>query len=263
MLLNCDARQLEWVCAMYWAQDPIGMQEIINGIDIHGDNQARFKLPSRLAAKTLCFKIIYGGSGYGFATDPHTGLIGNEKFWNDKIEQFYQKYKSLHAWHKQLYERVTLANGKLDLPTGRSYQFSPEIRRGAGSRGEVSYPRTKILNYPVQGLAADLMSIARVSLHKRLKAMDLAIGEGPMSMNFNGILWVNTVHDSIVLDIKPELWYTISPELVNVIEQVFLDIPNNVKRLFEIEFNLPVRCEITYGKNWKEMKEYNADRASS
>ena len=252
MLLNCDARQLEWVCAMYWAQDPIGMQEIINGIDIHGDNQARFKLPSRLAAKTLCFKIIYGGSGYGFATDPHTGLIGNEKFWNDKIEQFYQKYKSLHAWHKQLYERVTLANGKLDLPTGRSYQFSPEIRRGAGSRGEVSYPRTKILNYPVQGLAADLMAIARVSLYKRIKAL-----------NFNGILFVNTVHDSVVLDIKNEIWYTISSELVNVVEEVFRDIPSNFKRLFDLDFNLPIRAEISAGQDWGNMEIMNADRIDS
>jgi len=76
-------------------------------------------------------------------------------------------------------------------------------------------------------------------------------------MNFNGILWVNTVHDSIVLDIKPELWYTISNEIVEVIQGVFKDIPNNFKKLFEIELNVPVRAEITYGPNWGEMKEFH------
>ncbi len=251
MLVNIDAKQLEWVAAVFWSQDPVGINELEQEFDLHGDNQSRFKLPTRLVAKTLLFRTIYGGTGYSFATDPEFSNLGGEEWWDEKITAFYAKYQGLRAWHERLFERVVLNNGTLSLPTGRCYQFTP-LRGGAGRFGEVRYPRTKILNYPVQGLAADLMAIARVSLHKRIKAM-----------NFNGILWVNTVHDSIVLDIKPELWYTISPELVNVIEQVFLDIPNNVKRLFEIEFNLPVRCEITYGKNWKEMKEYNADRASS
>ena len=245
MLLNVDARQLEWVCAMYWAQDAIGMQEIIAGEDIHGNNQSRFKLPTRLAAKALCFKIIYGGSGYSFAIDPDTSLIGNEKFWNDTIQQFYQKYKGLHAWHQQLFERVTLSAGQLDLPTGRSYTFSPTLRRGAGSRGEVNYPRTKILNYPVQGLAADLMAIARVSLYKRIKALGI-----------NGILFVNTVHDSVVLDIPLDIWNETCYTIRDTVEEVFQDIPRNFERLFDLEFNIPLKAEITYGDNWGEMKEF-------
>ena len=251
MLVNIDAKQLEWVAAVFWSQDPVGINELEQEFDLHGDNQSRFKLPTRLVAKTLLFRTIYGGTGYSFATDPEFSNLGGEEWWDEKITAFYAKYQGLRAWHERLFERVVLNNGKLDLPTGRSYQFAP-IRGGAGSRGEVNYPRTKILNYPVQGLAADLMAIARVSLHKRIKAM-----------NFNGILFCNTVHDSIVLDIdnkkldiKPEIWYTISHELVDVVKQVFTDIPSNFNRLFGIEFNLPVRCEITYGSNWKEMKEY-------
>ena len=244
MLLNIDAKAIEWLCALYWSQDQVGMDEYIKGLDIHGDNQSRFKLPTRLVAKTLLFRTIYGGTGYSFATDPEFSHLGGEKWWDEAITAVYAKYQGLRAWHERVFERVVLNNGKLDLPTGRSYQFAP-IRGGAGRFGEVRYPRTKILNYPVQGLAADLMAIARVSLHKRIKAM-----------NFNGILWVNTVHDSCVLDIKPEIWYTISSELIDVVKQVFTDIPSNFNRLFGIEFNLPVRCEITYGQNWKEMKEY-------
>lgn len=238
MILNIDAKQLEWVAAVFWSQDPVGLTELLSEFDLHEDNQRRFKLPERLVAKTLLFRTIYGGTGYSFATDPEFSHLGSEKWWDEKITSFYDKYQGLRSWHERLYERVVLSNGRLDLQTGRSYEFQP-VRYS----GEIRYPRTKILNYPVQGLAADLMAIARVSLHKRLKAM-----------NVNGILWVNTVHDSIVLDIKPELWYNISNEIVEVIEGVFQDIPMNFKKMFELEFNVPVKAEITYGKNWGEME---------
>ena len=252
MLLNIDAKQIEWLAAVYWSQDPVGMEELHTEYDIHADNQKRLKLPTRLIAKTLLFRTIYGGTGYSFATDPEFSNYGGEGWWDEKIATFLTKYQGLRAWHERLYQRVVLDNGRLDLPTGRSYTFSPVLRRGAGSRGEVNYPRTKILNYPVQGLAADLMAIARVSLYKRIKAL-----------NFNGILFVNTVHDSVVLDIKNEIWYTISSELVNVVEEVFRDIPSNFKRLFDLDFNLPIRAEISAGQDWGNMEIMNADRIDS
>ena len=81
-------------------------------------------------------------------------------------------------------------------------------------------------------------------------------------MNFNGILFVNTVHDSIVLDIKldifKELCYT-SSMLPNLIQETFADIPSNFKRLFNIDFNLPIRVEITYGLDWGNMQEWKTN----
>ena len=241
-------------CVLYWSQDKVGIEEYLTGVDIHETNQTRFKLPSRLVAKTLLFRIIYGGTGYSMSTDPSIVPAHSEEWWNEIISRFYEKYSGLYAWHQRLYNSVVLDNGRLDLPTGRSYTFSPSLRRGAGSGSarEVTYPRTKILNYPVQGLAADLMAIARVSLYKRLKAM-----------NFNGILWVNTVHDSIVLDIKLDIWNELCYTIRDIIEEVFRDIPKNFERLFSLEFNLPVRAEISYGENWKDMEIMNADRISS
>ena len=253
MLVNIDAKQLEWVAAVFWSQDPVGIKELEQEFDLHADNQSRFGLPDRLTAKTLLFRTIYGGTGYSFAIDPKFSHLGGEEWWDEAITKFYAKYQGVYSWHERLLKRVTLDNGRLDLPTGRSYTFSPTLRRGAGSRGEVNYPRTKILNYPVQGLAADLMAIARVSLRKRLKTLG----------NVDGLLWVNTVHDSIVLDIMPEVWYNISSEIVNVVEEVFRDIPKNFERLFDLPFNLPVRAEISFGNDWGNMEIINADNTSS
>ena len=243
MLLNTDAKMLEWVCAVYLSQDAVGMDEIIKGFDIHDDNQKRFKLPERIIAKTLLFRTIYGGTGYSFATDPEFGAIGGEGWWDETATKFYEKYKGLHAWHERLVQRVVESNGRLEVPTGRIYQFQPYKNQ----RGEVKWPRTKILNYPVQGLAADLMSIVRVSLYKRLK-QDFEAYD-------TGLLFVNTVHDSVVLDISSKVWDNSSKDIVSTVQEVFEDVPLNFHKLFRVEFNLPLRADISYGMDWKSMKE--------
>ena len=100
------------------------------------------------------------------------------------------------------------------------------------------------------------MSIARVSLHKRLQALK-------EKSNLNRLLWVNTVHDSIVIDIGPEVWYHSSNEIVQVIVSVFEDIPTNYKKLFDVEFNLPIHAEISAGNDWHHMKDVNSALANT
>ena len=95
MLLQADAKQLEWVGATYLSQDQVALKEIWGSVDQHADNQTRFGLPSRLVAKTFVFRLIYGGSAYSYANDPNFRDIGNEKFWQGVIDQFYDKYKCL------------------------------------------------------------------------------------------------------------------------------------------------------------------------
>ena len=89
MLLQADAKQLEWIGATYLSQDKVAIDEILREVDMHSENQKRFKLPSRLIAKTFVFRLIYGGSAYSYAHDPDFRDIGNESFWQDVIDAFY------------------------------------------------------------------------------------------------------------------------------------------------------------------------------
>jgi len=58
MLVNVDASSLEVNCAAFLSQDPVLMDEILNGLDIHSRNQEAFGLPTRLIAKVLVFRLI-------------------------------------------------------------------------------------------------------------------------------------------------------------------------------------------------------------
>ena len=236
MLIQGDASALEWRCAAFLSQDKTAYQEIWDEIDQHTDNQTRFNLPSRLIAKTFVFRLIYGGSAYSYANDPNFAECKmNEKQWQKVIDEFYSKYKGLAAWHTKIVQDVTLT-GKLILPTGREYEYQPTVKRG-----ENVWPRTTILNYPVQGLGSDLMAIARVALYTRLKALQLP-----------EVKLVNTVHDSIIIDTPDEHTEVIAEMLLSVFEAV----PRNFQRLFGVEFNIPMEADVKVGKDWGNLVKY-------
>lgn len=234
LLLNSDASSLEWVCVAYLSQDKVAIQEILDKKDNHSDNQERFGLPSRLIAKTFVFRLIYGGSAWSYANDPNFKDIGDEDYWQNVIDKFYEKYQGIKDYHDKSLHKAK-ADRKLIMPTGRVYHFEPEIRFN-----KVKYPRTKILNYPVQGLGADLMAIVRVSLRTRLKGLE-------------GIKIINTVHDSIMIDTKSSV--VDMDNLKTIVDECFTNAPSNFEKLFGVEFNLPMRQETQTGKTWGSMSD--------
>jgi DNA polymerase I-like protein with 3'-5' exonuclease and polymerase domains len=101
------------------------------------------------------------------------------------------------------------------------------------------WPRTQILNYPVQGLGAEVMAIIRVILYRLLKA------RCPQA------LMVCTVHDSVLIDVPDEYVGLV----VELCYEAFDRFPAFWRKVFECEFNVPLRTEVQYGPNWGEMEE--------
>ena len=56
MWVNADVKSLEIVAVAFLSQDPVLIREILDGEDIHGNNQKAFGLPSRLIAKVFVFR---------------------------------------------------------------------------------------------------------------------------------------------------------------------------------------------------------------
>jgi DNA polymerase-1 len=234
MLVQADANALEIRVAAYLSQDEVMLDELRSNKDLHTDNQTRLGLPSRDIAKTFVFRLLYGGSAYAFSMDQNFALCKlSEKKWQDVIDTYYTKYKGVAKWHIKICQDVA-RTGKLVMPTGRIYTYEPTMKRG-----ERIWPRTTILNYPVQGLGADLMAIARVALKTRLDRL-----------NAPEILLVNTVHDSIIVDCPEKYVSVVSSIMISVFE----DIPRNFERLFGVEFNVPMKAEIQVGPDWGNMK---------
>jgi DNA polymerase I-like protein with 3'-5' exonuclease and polymerase domains len=234
MLINADAKALEWFGAVFLSGDKVGYDEIRRGVDQHTLNQEAFGLPSRLIAKIFVFRLIYGGGAYSYANDADfIGVSNKEAYWQGVIDAFYKKYDGIGEWHKKL-EYEAMASGHVRIPTGRTFSFAQD------DRGR--WPRTQILNYPVQGFGADLMVLARVLLWNRMEHLR------------DRIKWVCTVHDSIVWDVPDEL----VDEVVGLIFESWKDIPAEFERRFKVKLDLPMNVEVLVGPDWKNMEERKA-----
>lgn len=233
MLIVGDFKQLEWNTCVFQAQDKVGIRELnSDGVDLHADNQVAFGLPSRLIAKKFLFRLIFGGSAGAYAHDPEFVDVSNKpKFWQEVIDKFYYKYEGVAKWHAALMEEV-LRTGKIVLPTGRYYKYSPQQRGG-----EFVWPRTTILNYPVQGLGADIMVLARVLFHR-----------GMLLNGLQGKL-VSTVHDSIAVDAPKDEVDTFSKLFYRTWEL----IPKAFDKAFGIEYNVICKVEVKVGNNLGDM----------
>lgn len=177
--------------------------------------------------------LLYGGSAYSYAHDSDfTGVSTSEKFWQDVIDKYYQKYYGVAKWHKQIIETAQLT-GQLTIPSGRYFPIVPDRNK------RDPWPITLIKNYPVQGYGADLVMLARLRARRLIMDSDI---EAQL---------ISTVHDSIVVDTPAKNVYNISKILKQSIEEV----PQLCKKVFGHEFKLPLTCEIQAGPNKKQMED--------
>ena len=225
-ILEADFAQLEFRVAAYLSQDPIAIKEVTEGFDVHAYTAKIItdagQTTSRQDAKAHTFAPLYGASGYG-----------RSKAEAAYYTHFTEKYKGIADWHNTL-AKEALNTGKIITPSGREFSF-PDVQRNA--RGRISY-FTQIKNYPVQSFAtADIVPVALLWIETLLKGKKSCI--------------VNTVHDSIVVDVHPEeedhvLW---------VIEDCSINMSLHIHHHFGIRINVPLLLESKIGNNWLDIKD--------
>ena len=237
LILVIDLSQLEWRVAAWLSQDPVAMQEIIDGVDCHLDNAIRFfgDAKYRQDAKIFTFRLLYGGSAYAFFMDPKMPSF-TQKRWNEIERQYKQKYHVLTRWQEQNIINVGQDNGWLYSPTGRIYRIPKEEHRRYP--GTWIFKETCIKNYPVQGGATgDIVPLAMNEIDNRMRLDPMKY----MSTNYMG-----QVHDSILFDTMPHEVKRVAHLGISVFE----DLPEIISNLWQVDFNLPMTGEATWGPNY-------------
>jgi len=100
-----------------------------------------------------------------------------------------------------------------------------------------SYMPTDIKNWRIQSLAGDIYKLWLAVVYKQ-------------SIN-NRRKWllINTIHDSIILDCKPEYVDECREMLQNSIDNLI----NDIYTVYKVKFLVPIRCEISVGERWLEL----------
>lgn len=225
-ILEADFAQLEFRTAAYLSQDKTAMKEIQDGFDVHAYTASVItesgQKITRQEAKAHTFAPLYGATGFGRTTS-------EAKYY----EQFTKKYKEIALWHTRL-AKEALNTQKIRIPSGREFSF-PDVKRR--TNGGVSH-FTQIKNYPVQSFAtADIVPLVLLAIDDQLQ-------------NFKSCI-VNTVHDSIVIDVHPSEERNVIDIINNTNENMKAIIDTN----YGIDFNVPLLLEAKIGDNWLDTKD--------
>ena len=225
-ILEADFAQLEFRAAAYLSQDGVAIEEVSTGFDVHSYTAKVItdagQPTSRQDAKAHTFAPLYGATGFG-RTPAEAAYY----------EHFTDKYTGVASWHSKL-AKEAISTQKIVTPSGREFSFPDVVRKPSG---RVSY-FTQIKNYPVQSFAtADIVPIALLHIDKLLDNMQSCV--------------VNTVHDSIVIDVHP----TEEERVIDIIDQTNKDLPNLITLRWGITFNVPLLLESKIGPNWLDTKD--------
>ena len=225
-IMEADFAQLEFRAAAFLSQDGVAIEEVSTGFDVHSYTAKVItdagQPTNRQDAKAHTFAPLYGATGFG-RTPAEAAYY----------EHFTEKYSGVAEWHKKL-AKEALTTRKITTPSGREFAF-PDVTRN--SRGRVSH-FTQIKNYPVQSFAtADIVPIALMHIERLLSPMKSCI--------------VNTVHDSIVIDVHPEE----EKQVIYVINETNRVLPELIQSRWNCVFNVPLLLEAKIGPNWLDTKD--------
>ncbi len=224
-LVSADYSQVELRLVAHLSQDEQMIEAFRSGLDIHTATAAKIygvapeavDRDMRGKAKSANFGIIYGISSFGLAQ-------------NLNIPR--QEAKALIDGYFQTYPKVGLSmekavadareNGFVATLLGRKRRLAEinsanAIARQAAERNAI--------NAPIQGSAADLIKLAMIAIHRRIKEEGLAAR------------MILQVHDELVFDC-PE------PELDRLRALVKDGMEN------ALELSVPLLVETGIGKNW-------------
>jgi DNA polymerase I len=226
-LLSADYSQIELriIAALSGEENMIAAFQ--NNEDIHRSTAAKvFNVAleevtkeQRSNAKTVNFGIIYGVSAFGLSNQ--TNLSRKESA--DLIDAYYKTYPKLKSY---MANQVDFArdNGYVETISGRrrylkDINSANAIVRGGAERNAV--------NAPIQGSAADIIKIAMINIHKKLK-----------TENWQSKMLLQ-VHDELVFDVHNSELEKIKPIIKHEMENAF-------------KMAVPLEVEVGLGRDWLE-----------
>ena len=227
LFLSADYSQIELRLMAHFSQDEHMLAAFRSGQDIHAATAAKiYGLPidqvtkdQRRKAKTANFGIIYGISAFGLAQQLECSRSEAKQLIDDYFAAFPRVISYIES-QKELARQ----KGYAETLFGRK-RYLPDIHsHNATVR---SFAERNAVNAPIQGTAADIIKMAMVSIHRRLKEEKL---QAQMTMQ---------VHDELNFNVP-------AAEVERVREIVVSEMQNAV------HLSVPLIAECGVGNNWLE-----------
>jgi len=227
LLLSADYSQIELRVIAALSGDKNMIDAFKQGEDIHKATAAKvFNVPleevtreQRSQAKAVNFGIIYGQSAFGLAQN--LGISRTEA--KGIIDSYFTQYARIKEYITESIEKAK-TNGYVETILQRRRYLSDINSSNAIVRG---FAERNAINAPIQGSAADIIKIAMINVHNRMKKEKL---------NSKMLL---QVHDELIFDVQ-------------IAEQEIMRDLVKTEMENAITIAVPLIVDIDIAKNWLE-----------
>ena len=229
VLVDADYSQIELRLLAHMSGDKVMQASFLSGTDFHTATAAKvFHVPEedvtpelRRRAKAVNFGIVYGISAFALAQDIGVTVAEAKAY----MDRYFETYSTLRQYMTDVVAQAeqdgyvqTMMHRRRPLPELKSSNFN---LREFGKR--------VALNMPVQGSAADIMKLAMVRVHDRLKREGL---RARLLMQ---------VHDELIAECPAEEQAQVKHILTEEMEHA-------------AALSVPLTVDAHCGKNWLEAK---------
>lgn len=227
LFFSADYSQIELRVMASMSGDEGMIEAFSADADIHAATASKvFKKPveeitkdERSKAKRANFGIIYGISAFGLAQN--MGIERSEA--KALIDGYFEAFPGVKKFMEESKQRVA-EKGYAETLYGRR-RYLPDINSRNGTVRSIA--ERNAINAPIQGTAADIIKIAMIRIHKRMKEEGL--------------------RSKMILQVHDELNFSVVPEEKFHVKQLVLEEMQNAATL-----RVPLIAESGFGTNWLE-----------
>ena len=227
LFFSADYSQIELRIMAHMSGDKGMVEAFRSGEDIHTDTAAKvYKVPAaevtkamRSKAKTANFGIIYGISAFGLAE--RMGVDRREA--KELIDEYFKTYPGIKAYIEKSVDDAK-RNGYAETLFHRK-RFLPDINsHNAVVRG---YAERNAVNAPIQGTAADIIKVAMINIHNRLKREGLKA--------------------KMIIQVHDELDFNVPENEKEQLQAIVMEEMQNACHM-----SVPLTADCGWGANWLE-----------
>ena len=188
---------------------------------IHGVDEDDVDASMRRAAKAVNFGIIYGLSPYGLSRDLRIPVAEAKRF----IDGYFERYPGVRSFIEETVARAR-EEGHVVTLCGRRRALAG---LNDANRAVRSFSERAAVNTVIQGTAADMIKIAMIRIHGRLKAAP------------TDVRMLLQIHDELLFEL-PEAE---TPAFGKLVREEMSGA---------LELDVPIKVNIATGRNWLEAK---------
>lgn len=227
LFLSADYSQIELRLMAHFSQDPHLVEAFRSGKDVHSATAAKiFNVPidkvtkdQRRQAKTANFGIIYGISAFGLAQQ----LDCSRSEAKALIDGYFAAFPGVIEYIEHQKELARQQGYAITL-FGRKRYLPDILSHNATVR---SFAERNAVNSPIQGTAADIIKMAMVTIHRRLKEEGLKA--------------------QMIMQVHDELNFNVPLDEVDRVREIVVYEMQNV-----IHLTIPIIADCGVGTNWLE-----------